>query len=273
MESIDTKKKLRFAEEIERLTEMQSKMTITRTDKNAKTRSNSQSSFQNNEKNIVEFVINKHVDLNHSKLILKELEKDGIVLDEEELRQILSKCALCNEYTESLYNQIIRHQNCTGGLMGLGIVPFEDYYFVMLIDYFSRKVFLQYLPTKNSISIGVFLARIFSRFNFRHVIAPPRKCLKNASVVNWMAKNDVVCYFTPTWEYRGLGRLGRCVRTLKGILEQRENVKVAARVEKTEKIYNRRHNEGVAMSPNLASLACNKKDVFEHQKKRKQRKT
>lgn len=161
-------------------------------------------------------VLEVHEDLNHRKTIGKELKKMGVSISENELKRILTKCFVCAK-KDKLYGRFVNMVETTrpGELVSIDMCEISGKErIIVMIDYFTRKVYAKMVTTKEARKILEFIKDVYKNFKFKRLLADNGKEFKNNLLLSWANMNNVEIEFSLPIYHASNGRVERAIRTI-----------------------------------------------------------
>lgn len=205
------------------------------------------------EKQILEI----HKELGHRKSIQNDLNKRGVEINQHELGNILAKCVRCMErdkkYVHS--NRYIETRS-PGEIVGIDLMEYKDSYVIIMIDYFTRKLFARIITTKVGRKIVNFLEFVHTQFPFKKIISDGGKEFNNRLIKEWMRENRIDHHIRPPYYSKGSGRVERAIRTLRTALNKTAGT-LRLKLQKVVDGYNQSIHRAISISPNEAVSESN----------------
>ncbi|KAI5164558.1 hypothetical protein NEAUS03_2518, partial [Nematocida ausubeli] len=217
-------------------------------------------------------VLSKHAEWDHRKAIRKELSDSQIRVTDRKLKRILEKCRVCLE-RDNKYVRTRKHIETSkpGELMGIDLMQYANEYIIVMIDYFSRKIFTKSIKTKEAIKILAFVQKVYKEFKFQALLSDRGKEFENKLLQEWLSKQGIKMILRPAYRHQGTGRVERVNRTLRAALNRRPEY-LRIKLASITKTYNDKMiHRALNMTPNQALLPENwdliKKDSLPKYKK------
>lgn len=134
---------------------------------------------------------------------------------------------------------------------------------IVLIDYFTRKVYAKLLTSKESYKILEFIKKIYEELKFKVLQADNGKEFLNNQLERWLEQNNIEHKITIPYYHANNGRVERMNRTIRNAMKKTKGVK-KIELAKIIRNYNNILHRGIGMSPNDAMLPENKLKVLEN---------
>lgn len=208
---------------------------------------------ENSSEKIAE-IIKIHESFNHRRSILNDIKKIGIEVSQKELDYILSQCIVCLERDNKHVNSssyIDTHK--PGEKVGIDLLETKNHWVIVLIDYFSRKVFTRIITSKHGTKILEFVRDVYKKFNFSKIISDNGKEFSNNLLKDWASKNNVIHHFVSAYHHKSAGRVERVNQSLRNDLNKTKGPLKSKLITVTD-AYNNKHHRAIGMSPNEALL-------------------
>ena len=215
---------------------------------------------------MVEKVLEIHKRTGHRKNIREHLTRERIQITEKALRKTLKKCVVCarkdKKYGKSVH--FVETQQ-PGERVGIDLMEIsKKERIIVLIDYFTRKVFAKVVSTKEAEKIETFLEEVYQHLKFGSIISDNGREFSNNKVEEWCKVKGVKQLFAIPYYHESNGRVERAIKTI------REAVKRVSGCLKTKLVgiveaYNNSVHRGTGMCPDEAIREENWKKVREWQ--------
>ncbi|OAG32577.1 hypothetical protein NEIG_02556 [Nematocida sp. ERTm5] len=170
-----------------------------------------------------QLILQKHEEWDHRKAIRKELLANNIKVTSKKLKIILNKCITCLERDDK-YVRTSKYIDTSkpGELMGIDFMQYANEYVIVMIDYFTRKIFTKAIKTKEATKIFTFIERVYKEFKFGKLISDRGKEFENNIVQDWLHKQGIEHILRPAYRHQGTGRVERVNRTLRNAFNKRK---------------------------------------------------
>ncbi|KAI5152397.1 hypothetical protein ENBRE01_3053 [Enteropsectra breve] len=205
-----------------------------------------------------------HCKLNHRKAIINELRKHDILISTKQLNTILNKCKTCLERD----NQIIHSSKYIdtyepGELFGLDLMEYKNLYITVAVDYFTRRVFTQWITSKTKEKIQKFINKVYTILPFKKIITDRGREFYNHLFKEWVQQNNIEHILRPAHYHQGTGRVERVIRTLRNALNKTKG-SVKINLNKITETYNNMIHRGIGMTPIQAMQQENQQQILEY---------
>ena len=91
---------------------------------------------------------------------------------------------------------------------------------VVLINYFTRKVYAKLITTKEMVKMPKFLSEVHKEFKFEKIIADNGKEFNISEVKEWASNKNVKIEYSVPYFHASNGRVERVNRTLRNTLRK-----------------------------------------------------
>ncbi|KAI5168206.1 hypothetical protein NEIRO03_0877, partial [Nematocida sp. AWRm78] len=205
-----------------------------------------------------QLILQKHEEWDHRKAIRKELLANNIRVTSKKLKIVLNKCRTCLERDDK-YVRTSKYIDTSkpGELMGIDLMQYANEYVIVMIDYFTRKIFTKAIKTKEATKILTFIERVYKEFKFGKLISDRGKEFENNIVQDWLHKQGIEHILRPAYRHQGTGRVERVNRTLRNALNKKKGYLRTKLASITENYNQNMIHRAINMTPNQAQLPEN----------------
>ncbi|KRH93356.1 putative LTR Retrotransposon [Pseudoloma neurophilia] len=127
---------------------------------------------------------------------------------------------------------------------------------IIVIDYFTRKVFGQIVDSKHADKVLSFLKMVYEQVPFEILQSDGGKKFDNTIVKDWTDKYGIINETTIPHYHSANGRVERAIRTLRESLKRTKG-SYKQKFNKIINNYNNLYHRGINMTPNQALLKGN----------------
>ncbi|KAI5169303.1 hypothetical protein NEIRO02_2656, partial [Nematocida sp. AWRm79] len=198
-------------------------------------------------------VLQKHKEWDHRKVIRKELRANGIKVTDQKLKKILEKCRTCLEREDKQVhtNKYIETSH-PGEFMGIDLMQYANEYVIVIIDYFTRKIFTRAIKTKEATKILNFIKEVYKQFKFEKLLSDRGREFENNLLRDWVQQKGIEHILRPAYRHQGTGRVERVNRTLRVALNKRPGYLRAKLASITNNYNENMIHRAINMTPNEA---------------------
>ena len=217
---------------------------------------------------IEEKVMEIHVSNAHRKNIKDKIAEIGINLSQNKISKVLKNCKECMQ-TEKRFGKSARFivTKRPGEIVACDLMDLKKQKFiVVLIDYFTRKIWAKLIDNKKPEKILVFLEKVREELQFEELLTDNGKEFNNNKVDQWCENNAIKRTFSVPYYHQGNGRVERAIRTIRTGMKKNKGL-YQSRLKEVVRTYNEIKHRGIGISPNEAMMSKNREIVLKNQQK------
>lgn len=216
------------------------------------------------EEELVKRILKIHEKYNHRKTIEDKIKEEKINISNAMLKTILDKCKICMCQDKKIgRNFKMIRVNRPGELIGADLLEISPRQrIIVLVDYFSRKVFARLINSKESGKIVEYISEVFKIYKFEEILCDNGKEFLNDKLKDWCETNAVKLRYSIPYYHPSNGRVERVNRTLRTALKKTKGP-IKVELQRIIDNYNNTIHRATKMTPNEANKIENFKKVLE----------
>lgn len=210
-------------------------------------------------------IMTLHEAMNHRKTIYKDLQKQNVSVIQSKSRSILEKCQTCAEHDDKYINSN-RYIDTTapGEIVGINLIEKKGKLLIVLLDYYTQKLFTRYLSKKNEPikKILKFLKETYAELPFKKIILNDIKKINNSSSISdWLEENKIKRQLISPYHYKPADRIKKAIGTLRQDLKKKKGFPFMKKLDIVTAEYNNSIHRVIGMTPNEALKEENRDKV------------
>ncbi|KAI5172403.1 hypothetical protein NEFER03_1506 [Nematocida sp. LUAm3] len=203
-------------------------------------------------------ILKKHKEWEHRKIIKTALREDSIQVSSKALAKILERCQVCLENKDKkLYSNTSVETNSPGELMVIDLMYHDNFYIVVMFDYFTRKIFAKSISMEEEYKILTYIQTVYKKMPFQMLLSDRKTEFKDPNLKNWLNSKGVEHELRPAYPSKEMRRIKLIERRLAKEIEERDGFIGIKKLENITKSYNNKKHQSIGMTPNQAIYDSN----------------
>lgn len=218
-------------------------------------------------KNLEKEILNYHQKKNHRKNISEDLKKIGINTSKYLLNKILKQCLECKmKEKKSQRSGYFIETSFPGERVAADILEIsKNTKVLVIIDYFSRKIFAKLITGKQSSKVLDFIAKVNKILKMKVLQTDNGKEFSNQKLSEYLKNNRIIHKFSIPYYHPSNGRVERANRTIReGLKKTKGPVRIKLKLVVLNN--NNSYHRGIGMSPEEAMKTENYQKVIDNSK-------